>query len=170
MHIRQIMTDVSIMKQDACRIDKAFGGINVLFVCAFHPLDPPSGAPINALPASFVCNACKYAPGATTNTANIFSGVMAPGPFAESPNSQLANDTTRQTNGCCRCRISFAEMNYHLIRMLSYTVVQLKNLAPGYTGRQHVEMLHVQAKPWRYQRIMISNARNAKRKENCANF
>ena len=32
MHIRQIMTDVSIMKQDAGRIDKAFGGINILLV------------------------------------------------------------------------------------------------------------------------------------------
>ena len=65
MHMRQIMTDVSLMKQDTARIDKAFGGINILFVGDFHQLDPPSGTPINALPASFISNARKYAPGAT---------------------------------------------------------------------------------------------------------
>ena len=51
MHMRQIMTDVSIMKQDTSRIDKAFGGVNIFFVGDFHQLDPPSGTPINALPA-----------------------------------------------------------------------------------------------------------------------
>ena len=32
MHLRQIMTDVSLMKKDTHRIDQAFGGINILFV------------------------------------------------------------------------------------------------------------------------------------------
>ena len=59
------MTGVSIMKQDTCRINNAVCEINILFVCDFHQLDPPSGTPINVLPASFVCNARKYAPGAT---------------------------------------------------------------------------------------------------------
>ena len=65
MHLRQIMTDVSLMKMDTHRIDQAFGGINMLFVGDFHQLDPPTGTPINAIPASFIQKAREYAPGAT---------------------------------------------------------------------------------------------------------
>ena len=65
MHLRQIMTDVSLTKKDTNRIDQAFGGINILFVGDFHQLDPPAGTPINAIPVSFIQKARKYAPGAT---------------------------------------------------------------------------------------------------------
>ena len=65
MHLRQIMTDVSIMKKDTHRIDQAFGGINILFVGDFHQLDPPTGTPINSIPASFIQKARQYAPAAT---------------------------------------------------------------------------------------------------------
>ena len=65
MHLRQIMTDVSLMKKDMHRVDQAFGGINILFVGDFHQLDPPTGTPINGIPASFIQKAREYAPGAT---------------------------------------------------------------------------------------------------------
>ena len=65
MHLRQIMTDVSLMKKDTYGIDQPFGGINILFVGDFHQLDPPTGAPINAIPATFIQNSRQYAPGAT---------------------------------------------------------------------------------------------------------
>ena len=65
MHLRQIMTDVSLMKKDKHRIDQAFGGINILFVGDFHQLDPPTGTPINGIPVSFIQKAREYAPGAT---------------------------------------------------------------------------------------------------------
>ena len=65
MHIRQFMTDVSLMKKDTHRIDQAFGGINIFFVGDFHQLDPPTGTPINAIPTSFIHKARQYAPGAT---------------------------------------------------------------------------------------------------------
>jgi hypothetical protein len=65
MHLRQIMSDVSLMKKDIHRIDLAFGGINIILVGDFHQLDPPTGTPINAIPVSFVQKARQYAPGAT---------------------------------------------------------------------------------------------------------
>ena len=65
MHLRQIMTDVSLMKKNTHGIDQPFGGINILFVGDFHQLDPPTGTPINAIPASFIQKAREYAPGAT---------------------------------------------------------------------------------------------------------
>ena len=35
------------------------------FVGDFHQLDPPTGTPINAIPASFLQKTREYAPGAT---------------------------------------------------------------------------------------------------------
>ena len=79
MHLRQIMTDVSLTKKDTNRIDQAFGGINILFVGDFHQLDPPAGTPINAIPVSFILYR-KHASThqePPTNTENIYFGAPA---------------------------------------------------------------------------------------------
>ena len=65
MHLRGIMSQVSVTKRDTANIGRPFGGVNVLFVCDFHQLDPASGTPINAIPTSFLRKARQYAPSAT---------------------------------------------------------------------------------------------------------
>ena len=74
MHLRAIMSQVSITKRDTQNIDRPFGGINILFVGDFHQLDPPTGTPINAIPTCFIKNARKYAPGATEEHGQYFLG------------------------------------------------------------------------------------------------
>ena len=65
VHLRGIMSQVSVTKRDAANIDRPFGGINVLFVGDFHQLDPASGTPINAIPTYVLSKARQYAPSAT---------------------------------------------------------------------------------------------------------
>ena len=83
MHLRQIMTDVSLMKRDIHRIDQAFGGINVILVGDFHQLDPPSGTPINAIPVSFIQKARQYAPGATDEHGEYIFWGMGQGQYKD---------------------------------------------------------------------------------------
>ena len=72
MHLRAIMSQVSITKRDTQNIDRPFGGINILFVGDFHQLDPPSGTLINAIPTCFIKNEENMHQVRQKNTDNIY--------------------------------------------------------------------------------------------------
>eukprot|EP00959_Pyramimonas_sp_CCMP1952_P172291 3600019-Pyramimonas_sp.AAC.1 len=63
-HLRSCMSAAKDTRVDADGVDRPFGGVNVLFCGGVYQLVPPSGAAINALPASYLRMARKCAPSA----------------------------------------------------------------------------------------------------------
>jgi len=54
LKFRRMMQDVQGTKKDAERIDRPFGGMNVLVCGDFWQLDPPTGTALSAVPTEFI--------------------------------------------------------------------------------------------------------------------
>ena len=63
-HLRSVMSGCRQGKVGADGVDRPFGGVNILFCGDFYQLEPPGGAPLNAIPTSWVRRARQYAPSA----------------------------------------------------------------------------------------------------------
>ena len=54
MKLRAVISDKGSMKKSAEGFDRAFGGINVVFVGDFWQLDPPSGGSLGSIPGEYL--------------------------------------------------------------------------------------------------------------------
>jgi hypothetical protein len=62
MKLRAVMSDVGTMKKDRAGADRAFGGINVVFVGDFWQLDPPSGGSLGSIPGEYLRRGRQFDP------------------------------------------------------------------------------------------------------------
>ena len=62
LKLRDVVRKVGSLKLDKGGLDRAFGGINVLFSGDFWQLDPPSGGFLASIPTDFIKGARRYQP------------------------------------------------------------------------------------------------------------
>ena len=75
MKLRDVVRKNGSMKTQSSGIDRAFGGINVLFAGDFWQLEPPSGGFLGAIPVDYMRRARQFAAAATVSHGqNIFWG------------------------------------------------------------------------------------------------
>ena len=75
MKLRDVVRKNGTMKTQTSGIDRAFGGINLLFAGDFWQLEPPSGGFLGAIPVKYMRRARQYAAAATVSHGqNIFLG------------------------------------------------------------------------------------------------
>ena len=66
MKLRSIVRRIGTMKSTETGVDRAFGGINVLFAGDFWQLDPPSGTFLGSIPVDFMKRSRRFEANAST--------------------------------------------------------------------------------------------------------